>query len=76
MFSYQVFLEESDRLTAMDNRQVICLGVYSQADELTISHKLLQATADSSFFLIKPKKNSLKKAARSPYTIHCTPYTI
>lgn len=56
MFSYQVFLEESDRLTAMDNRQVICLGIYSQADELTISHKLLQATADSSFSLIKPKK--------------------
>lgn len=76
MFSYQVFLEESDRLTAMDNRQVICLGVYSQADELTISHKLLQATADSSFSFIKPKINSLKKAARSPYNIHCTPYTI
>lgn len=33
-FSY----EESDRFTVMDNRQVICLGVYSQADELTVRH--------------------------------------
>ena len=33
----------------MENRQVICLGVYLQADELTVIHELLQATADSSF---------------------------
>ena len=45
LFSY----EESDRFTVMENRQVICLGVYSQADELTVIHELLQATADSSF---------------------------
>ena len=37
MFSY----EESDRFTVMDNRQVICLGVYSQANELTVRHGLL-----------------------------------
>ena len=49
LFSYLVFLEESDWFTVMDNRQVICLGVHSQADELTIRHKLLQATADSLF---------------------------
>ena len=55
MFSY----EESDRFTVMDNRQVICLGVHSQADELTVRHGLLQATADSSFSStnIKIKRN-------------------
>ena len=43
LFSY----EESDRFTVMENRQVICQGDYSQANELIVIHELLQATADS-----------------------------
>lgn len=64
-FSYPVFLEESDWFTVMDNKQVICLGVYSQADELTIRHKLLQATADSSFSFISIPKTAAKIHTKS-----------
>lgn len=40
MFSYLFSYEESDSRTIMDNRQDICLGVYSQANVLNVGHKL------------------------------------
>ena len=65
MFSYPVFLEESDRFTVMDNRQVICLGVYSQADELTIRHKLLQSNCRFLVFLYIKLENFVSRNNRS-----------
>ena len=52
MFSY----EESDRYIVMDNRQVICLGVYSQADELTVRHGLCKQLQIPRFPLTNNKK--------------------